>query len=84
MTVFLFLALWKRLQGKEKPSQLSPVNQYSIVMHAFSMYISHNKTNISINQIDFNLVIYVIRDSLTDLHKQGEIFSKTLQIIVIP
>jgi hypothetical protein len=48
------------------------------------MYISHNKTNISINQIDFNLVIYVIRDSLTDLHKQGEIFSKTLQIIVIP
>jgi hypothetical protein len=26
----------------------------------------------------------VIRDSLTDLHKQGEIFSKTLQIIVIP
>jgi hypothetical protein len=53
-------------------------------MYAFSMYISHNKTNISINQIDFNLVIYVIRDSLTDLHKQGEIFSKTLQIIVIP
>ena len=62
---------------------------YSIVNYAFSKYILYNKPNISINQIDYNLVIYVFRDSLTDLQKQEKIsqnvtyYCDTLVIIKI-
>lgn len=62
---------------------------YPIVNYTFSKYILHNKPNISINQIDYNLVIYVFRDSLTDLQKQEKIsqnvtyYCDTLVIIKI-